>query len=695
MKKISKYLILPLLLIMSFALKVNAAGSVPASFTSNATVEEGKTVSFNIYVGTVTGGADGKVYMFGGFVSYDPAYLEYQSISGSNGWSAQMNTSNKKIAIADYSLSNGVKNGTIGTIKFKALKTGSTTVTMTGATASDTSGDLGVTFTGKTISITDPVVIPPKSSNSKLASLEVEGYTLTPSFASSTTSYQTTVPYETESVKINATTEDSKATVTGTGSVSLTNKLTTKTVKVTAEDGTVTNYVVNIIKSDKKEDPKPIEPDPVVPKSSDSTLKKLDVSGYTLTPAFSSGVTSYAMKVNNNITSLNVTAIPNDEKAKVSITGNKNWVVGNNAIIIKVTAEDGTQTVYTVNVNRAAANVKSRDTNVDLRIISSHTINPEYSNSINDYNVVVPNEIEKLDLSVIPYDKKTKVEIIGNDNLEVNVLKNIVVKVKAEDGTIRNINLNVTRSEQKANTDLLDLRVVGHTLNPQFKPSITEYDVSIKYNEDELEIVTKTPEGATAEIIGNENLKVGKNSILVKVTDENGYIKYYEINATKADKKHKIFTIFGLTLIPFIILLGLLLLLLIIIILLLRNKDDKDENETEVKQQDAPVNIDIKPEFNFNSRNNSDNTDLYAEGSIISGSKTKKLPDNSSKEVYDIYDDVVTKDELVDAINESIETKNPEKLKMLLEQEKLNRKKEEIKSREERRSYDEDEEDYK
>ena len=47
---------------------------------------------------------------------------------------------------------------------------------------------------------------------------------------------------------------------------------------------------------------------------------------------------------------------------------------------------------------------------------------------------------------------------------------------------------------------------------------------------------------------------------------------------------------------------------------------------------------------------------------------------------YDPYDDEVTKDEIIDAINE----KNPEKLKILYQQEMLNREKERIKAEENR-----------
>ena len=71
---------------------------------------------------------------------------------------------------------------------------------------------------------------------------------------------------------------------------------------------------------------------------------------------------------------------------------------------------------------------------------------------------------------------------------------------------------------------------------------------------------------------------------------------------------------------------------------------------------------------------------------MINGTDVQKLPQPKEGKVidaeYDPYDDVVTKDELVDALNEGIRTKNVDKLQMLLDQENLNRKKDKIKKRE-------------
>ena len=678
MKGKLKKLIVFTALLFAFILKVNAAGSVSITLSGSntATINAEYTISVNVSSVT-TDIEDKKMYSLGGFIQFDPEYFQFVSATGSNGFVATMNNSTYKIALIDMAMSTGASSGTIGTIKLKAIKTGSTSVTITSPSSTDYANNtLQVTVAPKSVTIEEA-----KSSNSKLASLEVVGHTLNPTFNANTKAYNVTVPEDTTSVQINATAADPKAIVTlpGTnGLVTLTGNTTTATVKVTAENTSYTNYTVTI----KKQTTQPTE------KNNDATLKYLDVSGFSLTPAFSPEDTNYSMRVNNNITALNVTATPNDEKATVEITGNSGWVVGNNTITIKVTAEDGTTTkTYYVNVTRAAANVKSSDTNIDLRILSTHTMEPVFNNSINEYEVTVPFDVTKLDMTITPYDKKTRVEVSGNENFEIGDKNVVKILVTAEDGTSKTVVLNVTRSEDTASADILDLRVVGHTLNPEFKPSIAEYKVNVGHKENDLNLIVKVAEDSTYEVTGNKDFKAGKNVVLIKVTDKNGYIKYYQIEVTKAAKKA--LTFFGFPLIPFIIFLLLFLLLLFLLLLLLRRRKEEKEEEPVVEPQPTtPLNIEFKPEFNFGSKNGTDDDVFYSSGGPInngssnSASTEPKQIENVKEAEYDMYDDVVTKDELIDAINESLETNNTDKLQMLLEQERLNRRKEELRQQE-------------
>ena len=101
----------------------------------------------------------------------------------------------------------------------------------------------------KSISITvkEPAVIPPKeySKNNYLKSLSVEGYDI--SFDKDTLEYSIEVGNEVEKVKINAQTEDSKASVSGTGEREVSEGNNKLEVRVEAENGNVKTYVINVI----------------------------------------------------------------------------------------------------------------------------------------------------------------------------------------------------------------------------------------------------------------------------------------------------------------------------------------------------------------------------------------------------------------------------------------------------------------
>ena len=86
------------------------------------------------------------------------------------------------------------------------------------------------------------------SPNNKLSGLGVEGFALTPTFSRDTESYDLIVDPSVASVKVVAAAIDSKAKVTGTGTVDLQSGINQVTVAVTAENGTVRNYVLNVVR---------------------------------------------------------------------------------------------------------------------------------------------------------------------------------------------------------------------------------------------------------------------------------------------------------------------------------------------------------------------------------------------------------------------------------------------------------------
>ena len=88
--------------------------------------------------------------------------------------------------------------------------------------------------------------------------------------------------------------------------------------------------------------------------SSDAALQSLQISPGTLEPAFSPEVENYTATVGLDTERLTVGAIANSDKAVVSVEGAEGLQPGENTVICRVTAEDGTTVrTYTVVVNKA------------------------------------------------------------------------------------------------------------------------------------------------------------------------------------------------------------------------------------------------------------------------------------------------------------------------------------------------------
>ncbi len=88
------------------------------------------------------------------------------------------------------------------------------------------------------------------------------------------------------------------------------------------------------------------------------------------------------------------------------------------------------------------------------------------------------------------------------------------------------------------NANLKSLEVTPTGLAPVFSSGVTEYTMTVGLETSKIEIVAE-PESSKSKvsITGNENLKVGTNTIVITVTAEDKTKKEYNIVVTKEDKK--------------------------------------------------------------------------------------------------------------------------------------------------------------
>lgn len=169
-------------------------------------------------------------------------------------------------------------------------------------------------------------------------------------------------------------------------------------------------------------------------KSSNAHLSKLQINQEGLTPNFNKNKTSYAVTVGENVNDLKVTALAEDSKSKVAISGNTGLKNGDNKIYITVTAQDGTKKVYTITVTKTGDANKSNSYLQNL-IVENATLSPEFSKEIFEYDCgTVGKSVETLKILAFGENENVKIDITGNDKLSEGDNK-IIVKVTSEDGT--------------------------------------------------------------------------------------------------------------------------------------------------------------------------------------------------------------------------------------------------------------------
>ena len=170
-------------------------------------------------------------------------------------------------------------------------------------------------------------------------------------------------------------------------------------------------------------------------KSNNAYLKNMIVSVEGLTPAFSKNIYSYSLKVGENVDKINVSASVENSRATYSVSGNNNLKSGENKVVVRVTAEDGSVKNYIINVLKSDDPVKS-DATLSSIIVEGATFSPEFDPNVTEYDLGDV-EIKKDKLNIYAYttSDNAKIEIVGNENLKDGENK-VVLKVTSENGNV-------------------------------------------------------------------------------------------------------------------------------------------------------------------------------------------------------------------------------------------------------------------
>lgn len=197
---------------------------------------------------------------------------------------------------------------------------------------------------------TQPIQVETKSSNSKLATLQIAEGVITPEFNSSVKEYTISVPNEITKLSISATPDHSKATVTITGNEELKIGENIIEIIVKAEDGSRTTYKILATRA--------------LPELNLQALSMYYIDGngekinLAIEPEFVQNIYEYKIqeKLSYKTEKIQIEAIATRENANIEITGNEELNAGKNEITIKVILKDEAgleeQKTYTIILER-------------------------------------------------------------------------------------------------------------------------------------------------------------------------------------------------------------------------------------------------------------------------------------------------------------------------------------------------------
>ena len=295
-------------------------------------------------------------------------------------------------------------------------------------------------------------------------------------------------------------TSDANATYQVIGATGLLVGLNTVTVRVTAADGTVVDYLRDVN---------------VPGLSSDKALAVLTVDGVAVA-AGDSVAKAYGTD------SVVVVADPADDLASAAVVGASGLVTGSNSVVVTVTAEDGSKATYAFTV------VVAQSSNAG---VSSITVDGVDRTAVDSAVQVTGKVASSVAVAVVTSDANATYQVIGATGLLVG-LNTVTVRVTAADGTVVDYLRDVNVPGLSSDKALAVLTVDGVAV-------AAGDSVAKAYGTDSVVVVADPADDlASAAVVGASGLVTGSNSVVVTVTAEDGSKATYAFTVVVAQSSN-------------------------------------------------------------------------------------------------------------------------------------------------------------
>ena len=379
---------------------------------------------------------------------------------------------------------------------------------------------------------------------------------LQPAFSPDVTDYTATVSTTDATVVVRARPEngsttmmiDGQAASAGEGvTVELGQPPSTKSIliRLTDQSGTQTTYVVIVTR----------------PASNNNDLQNLIVSPGDLDPAFTASTTRYVVNVDSGTAGIRVTATLQDTNSTLEVNGQgtaseqaRTIDLGapgsSRDISILVTAQNGTQKVYTVTVIKAAL---GSNNNLRSLTVSPGSLDPAFNANTTRYTVGVGSSTASVRVTATLQDTSGTLEVNqqGTSSGQARIIDlgdpgsstEIEILAIAPNGSSKRYIVTVNRAAPSADNNLSALTVTPGTLDPNFTAGTLNYTVDVATDVTSV-IVSATKSDPNAVISGDVSNQgqatvqldgpgTSKN-VSITVTAPNGSSKTYRLTVNRA-----------------------------------------------------------------------------------------------------------------------------------------------------------------
>ncbi|MBX3303646.1 MAG: cadherin-like beta sandwich domain-containing protein [Nitrospira sp.] len=399
------------------------------------------------------------------------------------------------------------------------------------------------------------------SGNNSLQSLTVSPGTLAPTFNANLLTYSVDVANNVGSVSVTPTRQDSDATIAINGQTATSGQAhavplngpgqsTTITIVVTAQNGNTKTYLVTVSRG----------------VSNNNNLQGLTISQGTLSPAFRASTTDYTVEVASSVASVGVTPRLQDSDASMTVNGQttssgqtRTIQLGTpnstTPIIIIVTAQNGTQKVYTLTVIRAAL---GGNNNLQRLTVSPGPLVPAFTSGTTNYSVDVGSSVASVTITPTLQDTTATMTVNGqvtnSGQARTITLRaaglntSIPIVVTAPNGSSKTYTITIDRAALASNNNLSVLTVSPGSLAPAFAQNTLNYTVDVSSTVTSVNVsATKADPNAvlSGDVTAGAGTATGQatiqldgpgtsKNVSITVTAPNGSSKLYRITVNRA-----------------------------------------------------------------------------------------------------------------------------------------------------------------